>query len=1055
MNNEMQKCNNSNVAERLQKAFEELAKDKEAMEEIKNRNLFKKLFSNNTRDLARLGISQNANISELNNIIQDILGICKNSSQAMAEMQLTIKGWQDTQNQINEDFRGSIGDLWQEFCSNFSEFKDVQTEVYDHCKRIASKEQIEKLCLDIKELGHRNDFSGIDIFYRLCESIKRHLSASWLAHNDKRKILLTVLDSELPEIAAHSLNEKQQDFVTLFSQFIPVKSHDTGIWENFFKGIGKINAESVKMIDAVTGAIDAVAVSEADRYVEYRNKLTQILSEFIDKGIDLDNQYTPELKAIRKRLFEGQFEIALIGEFQGGKSTTFNTLCGGREISPRGLGGGGVKTSAAVITAQNISDGETKNGLSEWAEITWLSVGEIKHRICQVLHVDETNGNSNLNNLLQKAWESVSPEDDDESEKLRIATLQYRVISSVDFDKISEKNIVGIDEFQKMVKFPDEWENRWDDGFHSNFTIEESLFSCVDQVLVRLDSPALRHLGCRITDCPGLFASRWDTDKASEVMNRANAIWYLLDGRKQIGQGDERALKYIKEFHWEDKCFFSLNCRNEQISTEAIFKTDAAKLRSRGFRSENLFKYNALLSFRLAQLAFSANELGEKDLSCLALESKPKAVVSETMRELKSDKRNIRKAIEGLIIKCVRIVDGDLADELVEELRICSQLTEEHIALLANEAGFNSILTNIAKWVVPNRARSILIDHGTRKCLNVLQDIQARKENIKEAATQTWIQHQQESDEAKRTLNSFIATWKEKFDFLNTTSFDLELHQEFFTINDGEIRTKLNKEGQEICISEWKRFSWKGKTNNDVNNIVTEKIITLFLETIKARLNFYARNIKESVKFRDTIYDKVTSNLKSLAEHWQELEDKTKLFDELHPPIQEELDRISFNTFNEQIAGKISVPSYFLMFFKKIGSYVGQFFKKLFTWSWDEEWTDKAEVEIKEFFAENKPIEIAYDAFRGNDDNVQKISFFLGTPRREYLKILDDSFEEMKNALDRAIEQKKKIVSASNEAKEQAADDADRVLTEIIIPYQNLIKEFETEVCRLYAESKE
>ena len=54
----MQKYNNSNIAERLQKAFEELVKDKEAMEEIKNRNLFKKLFSSNTRDLARVGISQ-------------------------------------------------------------------------------------------------------------------------------------------------------------------------------------------------------------------------------------------------------------------------------------------------------------------------------------------------------------------------------------------------------------------------------------------------------------------------------------------------------------------------------------------------------------------------------------------------------------------------------------------------------------------------------------------------------------------------------------------------------------------------------------------------------------------------------------------------------------------------------------------------------------------------------------------------------------------------------------------------------------------------------------
>ena len=104
-------------------------------------------------------------------------------------------------------------------------------------------------------------------------------------------------------------------------------------------------------------------------YETRRNELLELLREAT--ALDLPEKYADELRQTSRKCQEDAFEIALVGEFQGGKSTTFNALCDGRDISPRGLGGGGIKTSAAVVTAQNIAGDETKNGLSEWAEVTF------------------------------------------------------------------------------------------------------------------------------------------------------------------------------------------------------------------------------------------------------------------------------------------------------------------------------------------------------------------------------------------------------------------------------------------------------------------------------------------------------------------------------------------------------------------------------------------------------------------------------------------------------------------------------------------------------------
>ena len=268
-------------------------------------------------------------------------------------------------------------------------------------------------------------------------------------------------------------------------------------------------------------------------YEQKRNELIGLLNE--TSTLKIPEKYAQELAASAKKCLENSFDIALIGEFQGGKSTTFNALCDGRDISPRGLGGGGIKTSAAAISAQNIADNETKEGLSEWAEVTFktpyaLALG--MHGILGVKLAENSNFralsqmkdddfnipesfaslfNIEDNRHLQFAKETIAGTwreweqdrakfSEDELDQLRISTLVTRFYGTPEYKKMIQKTVLPIDKFQNLVAFPKDWAIRWGNGADASFNIEEISFVFLDSVLVRLHSENLERIGCRITD---------------------------------------------------------------------------------------------------------------------------------------------------------------------------------------------------------------------------------------------------------------------------------------------------------------------------------------------------------------------------------------------------------------------------------------------------------------------------------------------------------------------------------------------------------------------------
>lgn len=87
-------------------------------------------------------------------------------------------------------------------------------------------------------------------------------------------------------------------------------------------------------------------------YQEKKMSLISIIDDIINVE-ELNSSIKSQFISTKRKLQEDEFSITLIGEFQGGKSTTFDSLCGGREISPRG---NNIKTSSCRISMTNISE---------------------------------------------------------------------------------------------------------------------------------------------------------------------------------------------------------------------------------------------------------------------------------------------------------------------------------------------------------------------------------------------------------------------------------------------------------------------------------------------------------------------------------------------------------------------------------------------------------------------------------------------------------------------------------------------------------------------------
>ena len=113
-----------------------------------------------------------------------------------------------------------------------------------------------------------------------------------------------------------------------------------------------------------------------ENYKIAKEKLLQFLkradTSFVEAASLLDIPREDGVPVIADKVSNDIFSLVLIGAFQSGKSTLFNYLCDGRELSPVGPGGGGIRTSGCRVSAHCIEEGS-----EEYAIISWRSADEL------------------------------------------------------------------------------------------------------------------------------------------------------------------------------------------------------------------------------------------------------------------------------------------------------------------------------------------------------------------------------------------------------------------------------------------------------------------------------------------------------------------------------------------------------------------------------------------------------------------------------------------------------------------------------------------------------
>jgi hypothetical protein len=350
------------------------------------------------------------------------------------------------------------------------------------------------------------------------------------------------------------------------------------------------------------------------QYTERRNTLAMLLADttealqsvsneaqHIEPG--LINRHIAELTAIQAKVFENQFKLVLVARFQGGKSTTFNAVAmGGRVISP--MGDGAIKCSASLISNYNCEDA-TKRGVT----LKWRSTDDLA-RLCEDVL---TNGKVDLTTPEGRRVARQAFEEEFETYKanrqtypatqlelLPIVDLITRFAGNAALAAMQEQLAINPPTEQQvaeLVRFPSGFSTRWPEQANG-FTVEEARFVFLQGANMATDAPNLKQLGLEVIDCPGLFASSYDTTVATAMIATADAVWYLLDG-KTAGQSDLEAIALCRQLA-QNALFVSVNLKadinptRKHITTKIIPHIQG-QLQQAGLSVE-LQPYHALLA---------------------------------------------------------------------------------------------------------------------------------------------------------------------------------------------------------------------------------------------------------------------------------------------------------------------------------------------------------------------------------------------------------------------------------------------------------------------------
>ena len=274
--------------------------------------------------------------------------------------------------------------------------------------------------------------------------------------------------------------------------------------------------------------------------------------------------------------------IAFLADFQCGKSTFFNLLCGGLEVSPRG---NGVRTSSTIVEASYAPPEEAG------AEIVWKPDVDLAQIVDRAFPGDGPKSLAGWRLLYARSrnrfWRALA-DAGDAVELRRVAIALLETAGAPELDAIRGKT--SVQDFKALrpyVRYPGDWTARWATATPGNFPFrpQECVFLFVGRVCCKVPSDYLRESGATIVDCPGLDSNAYETAIAEAALDEADLICCLLDGAKAIGDLGVGRIKALCETLGKTRqdFFFALNLRTSLRQTqESIIPGCVAKFNNAG-----------------------------------------------------------------------------------------------------------------------------------------------------------------------------------------------------------------------------------------------------------------------------------------------------------------------------------------------------------------------------------------------------------------------------------------------------------------------------------------
>ncbi|MEG0334689.1 MAG: dynamin family protein, partial [Akkermansia sp.] len=457
--------------------------------------------------------------------------------------------------------------------------------------------------------------------------------------------------------------------------------------------------------------------------------------------------------SISNKIELDRFTLVLVGAFQSGKSTLFNYLCDGRELSPIGSGGGGIRTSGCQVSAHPVSEGE-----QERAEITWRSkedlfqsiAGEITHCIAD-LDLDQKDDCQKMGDL---AWEWLCENGnmmkDEERELLRFAMILSRFYNSFQKERQTIKTTCTPEEASCYSSYPQDWERRWQQVMEegnqdlSLFSSDDVRFAFVGYIDLFLDSAILRTLGCTIIDSPGLFVSKWDTNIATKCIQRADAVLYLFAGDKAMKQDDLQALGACVSLGATPKLIFGANLRTSRSNWVRIRENNILpKLKEIGFESASVNDFHSAIALRTRELLNIEND-------ALSRESE-RAIDVDIHMSTSATEINLSDRVKYLKKMLKRFIDS-FSDGDMELSDFGDSIDYNKLEEFSAVPAFIRVTND---YVIKNKFYSLLIRQGLDVILNDLTTQKTTLTSIVEDSKKSVEEKQKELEEQERILCSF------------------------------------------------------------------------------------------------------------------------------------------------------------------------------------------------------------------------------------------------------------------------------------------------------------